>query len=100
MSDRLAAASLTVNLGKEGGLGRVGAVNAKVMAIVQRPLTSVSYTGLLAWLATKLAPLICLRRPGSQFDWTPECQQIFESVKASLCGAPVLAAPDCDRLFR
>ena len=34
------------------------------------------------------------------FKWTPERQQAFESVKALLCHAPVLAAPDFGKPFR
>lgn len=60
----------------------------------------IGQTGLLAWLATKLAPLTSLLHPARHFDWIQWCQRIFESVNASLCSAPVLAAPDFARPFR
>ena len=45
-------------------------------------------------------PLTSLTSPKMPFKWTPECQRAFENVKALLCHAPVLAAPDFGKPFR
>lgn len=45
-------------------------------------------------------PLTSPTSPKIPFRWTRECQHAFESIKALLCHAPVLAAPDFERPFK
>ena len=45
------------------------------------------------------APLHHLLVKGKTFNWTPECQQVFEDLKGKLVNSPVLAFPDFDRSF-
>lgn len=40
-----------------------------------------------------------LLKAGVNFIWSAECQQAFDNVKALLCSAPVLAAPQFNRPF-
>ena len=35
-----------------------------------------------------------------KFDWSSECQSAFENVKALICNAPVLAAPQWNKPFK
>lgn len=45
------------------------------------------------------APLTSSASPKITFKWSEECQCAFESTKALLCGAPILAAPHFSRPF-
>lgn len=117
--DRLASASLTVNLakcefgkatvtylGKQVGQGRVRPVNAKIMAITGFPAPTTKrelrrFIGMAGYyrsfcrnFSSVIAPLTSLLSSTRQFIWTPDCQHAFESVKALLCSVPVLAAPE------
>ena len=40
-----------------------------------------------------------MTRKGRSFQWTPECQEAFEHLKAVLTSAPILAMPDEDSTF-
>lgn len=44
-------------------------------------------------------PLHQLVEKGKRFQWTEDCQQAFEQLKASLINAPVLAYPDPSKTF-
>ena len=44
--------------------------------------------------STVVAPLTALTSIARPFVWSSECQSAFESVKALLCSAPVLSAPN------
>ena len=35
----------------------------------------------------------------AKFDWSPACEEAFQSLKTFLTTAPVLAQPDIDRPF-
>jgi RNase H-like domain found in reverse transcriptase len=45
------------------------------------------------------APLRYLLKQGVKFQWAPECQQAFETLKTALTTAPVLALPRFDPRF-
>ena len=45
------------------------------------------------------APLHDMTRKGRSFQWTPECQEAFQHLKAVLTSAPILAMPDEDGTF-
>jgi hypothetical protein len=49
--------------------------------------------------STIAAPLTCLTRKDTTFEWTPACQQAFEGIKHGLTHAPVLASPDPSKPF-
>jgi len=50
------------------------------------------------------APLYALTKKGAKYEWTAECQRVFEALKLRLMSEPVLALPmdtgnytlDCD----
>ncbi|KAH9104560.1 hypothetical protein AeMF1_019386, partial [Aphanomyces euteiches] len=44
-------------------------------------------------------PLTRLLTKDVQWDWTQECQEAFDGIKASLTQAPILALPDFNRPF-
>ncbi|VDI60021.1 Hypothetical predicted protein [Mytilus galloprovincialis] len=46
-----------------------------------------------------VSPLTALLRKDAQFQWTPQCQQAFETMKNALLTAPVLSYPDPNRSF-
>lgn len=50
--------------------------------------------------STVVSSLTSLLSPKVIFKWSPECTSAFESAKALLCNAPVLAAPDFDKPFK
>ena len=45
-------------------------------------------------LSRKAAPLFGLMRSQTGYNWTPDCQQAFEDIKAALQSPPVLAYPN------
>ena len=121
---RLAEAGLTVNLakcefaratvtylGRVVGQGQVRPVVAKVSAVSQYPAPTTKkellrFLGLVGYyrcfcrnFSTVVTPLTNLLKSSVEFIWSDECQKAFESVKALLCTAPVLAAPRFDRPF-
>ncbi|KAL0151722.1 hypothetical protein M9458_052948 [Cirrhinus mrigala] len=123
--ERLADASLTVNLakcdfgkatitylGKQVGQGHVRPVSAKVSAIVEFPVPTIRrelrrFLGMSGYyrcfcrnFSTVVYPLTSLLSPASAFVWTEACQHAFESVKLLLTNVPVLAAPDFTRSFK
>ena len=58
------------------------------------------FIGMVQWcsrflprLNDTLSPLTNLLRKGSAYDWTPECQTAFDSVKNQLSKPPVLRSP-------
>ncbi|XP_030271930.1 uncharacterized protein LOC115581177 isoform X1 [Sparus aurata] len=122
--DRLALASLTVNLakcefakatvtylGKVVGHGQVRPVRAKVSAVDKFPVPATKkdlsrflgmvgyYRGFCKNFSTVVAPLTSLLSPKVKFEWSRICQEAFESVKSMLCSAPVLAAPQMEKPF-
>lgn len=122
---RLAAASLTLNLakcefgkatvtylGKEVGHGQVCPVNAKVSAVLTYPAPATRrelrrFLGMAGYyrcfcrnFSVVVAPLTSLCSPTVPFVWTDECQHAFEAVKSLLCCAPVLAAPNLSLPFK
>ena len=122
--DRLAWASLTINLakcefakatvtylGKVVGQGQVRPVRAKVLAVDQFPVPTTKkelsrflgmvgyYRGFCKHFSTVAAPLTSLLSSKVKFEWSSRCQEAFESVKTLLCSAPVLAAPQMDQPF-
>ena len=44
-------------------------------------------------------PLCNLTRQGTPFNWTASCEQAFDTLKAKLLTAPILAYPDFTRDF-
>lgn len=46
-----------------------------------------------------LSPLSHLTRKNVKFNWTPECQSSFNTLKEALITAPVLTCPDFDKTF-
>ncbi len=122
---RLAEANLTVNLakcdfakatviylGKIVGGGMVKPVNAEIEAIKLFPVPSTRrelqrFLGMAGYyrsfcknFSSVVAPLTDLLSPKTAFKWSLECQHAFESLKALLMHAPVLAAPVYDRAFK
>lgn len=122
---RLRDANLTVNLakcefgqatvtylGKVVGRGQVRAVHSKVEAISSFPAPTSRrelrrFLGMAGYyrsfcknFSAVAAPLTDLLSPKSRFHWSGDCQSAFESIKALLSHAPVLAAPVFDRPFK
>lgn len=123
--DRLAQGNLTLNLakcdfakatvtylGKIVGQGQVRPVMAKVAAVSQFPAPTTKkelmrFLGLVGYyrsfcrnFSTVVAPLTNLLRAKAKFIWDASCQKAFEEVKALLCSAPVLLAPQFDQPFK
>ena len=122
---RLSEANLTLNLakcefgqatvtylGKVVGRGQVKPVHSKVEAILSFP-PPVTRRGLMRFLgmagyyrsfcknfSAVAAPLTDLLSPKVRYKWSPSCQHSFDSVKALLTNAPVLAAPAFERPFK
>uniref|UniRef100_A0A669F703 Gypsy retrotransposon integrase-like protein 1 n=1 Tax=Oreochromis niloticus TaxID=8128 RepID=A0A669F703_ORENI len=99
-------------LGKQVGQGQVRPVTAKVQAIVDFPVPQTKralrrflgmagfYRGFCRNFSDVVSPLTDLVSPLKPFIWSPACQVAFESAKALLCSAPVLAAPNFERSFK
>lgn len=123
--ERLAKASLTLNLakcefaqatitylGKEVGQGQVRPIDAKVTAISEFPIPTTRrelrrFLGMAGYyrsfcknFSVIAQPLTSLLSPSCQFRWSDECQYAFVSIKALLCSAPVLRAPDLSSEFK
>lgn len=123
--DRLARASLTLNLakcevgkatvtylGKKVGHGYIKPVEAKVEAILNfskpcnkrelRRFLGMSgyYRGFCKNFSPVVAPLTDLLSTSQVFKWSCECEQAFEAAKDLLCNAPVLAAPNFELPFK
>lgn len=123
--ERLSKANLTLNLakcdfakatitylGKQVGQGQVRPVAAKVSAISNFPVPITRrqlrrflgmagyYRGFCKNFSSVVSPLTSLLSPSQQFKWSLECQQAFDSVKALLCSAPVLATPNFNHPFK
>lgn len=119
---KLAKAYLTLNLakcefgkatitylGKQVGQGQVKPVEEKISAIVgySSPTTRRElqrFLGMAGFcrsfcrkFSTVVHPLTSLLSPKVDFEWTPQCQIAFDSVKTLLCHSPVLAAPNLTR---
>ena len=117
--DRLSKANLTVNLakcvfgqatvvylGKMVGRGEVRPVHSKVEAILNFPAPTSRrelrrFLGMVGYyrsfcknFSTVAAPLTDMLSTKRVFKWGDACQAAFESVKALLTTAPVLAAPN------
>ncbi len=122
---RLLNASLTLNLikceyakatvtylGKQVGQGQVRPVAQKVQAIVDfsMPQTKrklrhflgmAGYYRAFCWNFSDVdLPLTNFLRSSQKFLWSDECKHAFKSVKALLCSAPVLFAPDYSHGFK
>jgi hypothetical protein len=116
---RSAKASLTLNLakcdfgkvtvtylGKQVGHGQVRPIEAKVMAITGFPAPTTKrelrrflgmagyYRSFCRKCSTVVAPLTSSLSAARQFVWSVDCQHAFDCIKALMCSAPVLAAPD------
>ena len=50
--------------------------------------------------STVVYTLTSLLSPKVDLEWTPECQNEFDSVMSLLCHAPVLATPDISQPFK
>lgn len=44
-------------------------------------------------------PINALKKKGHAFNWSPQCQQAFELLKACLTSPPILGHPDLERPF-
>lgn len=123
--ERLGCANLTLNLakcefgratvvylGKVVGRGQVKPIHSKVEAVVSFP-APVSRRELCRFLgmagyyrsfcknfSAVAAPLTDLLSPKRRFHWSGSCKHAFDSIKALLTNAPVLAAPKFDRPFK
>ncbi|XP_062420777.1 uncharacterized protein LOC134132778 isoform X2 [Pungitius pungitius] len=122
---RLAQANLTLNLskcefgkatvtylGRQVGQGQVRPVEAKISAISGCPAPSTrkalrSFLGMAGYyrvfcrnFSTIAQPLTRLLSPKVEFVWSTDCQIAFCSLKALLCHAPVLTAPDFAKPFK
>lgn len=116
---RLMEANLTLNLAKcefgeatisylghQVGRGVVRPLAAKIEAICQFPVPTGRkalrrFLGMTGYyrqfcrnFATVVAPLTNLLSTKQDFVWTDDCQHAFDSARALLQHAPVLAAPD------
>ncbi|XP_043474040.1 uncharacterized protein LOC122506110 [Leptopilina heterotoma] len=49
--------------------------------------------------STIAKPLTELTKESKQFIWTPDCQKAFDTLKLSLCQAPVLKYPNFEKEF-
>ncbi len=49
--------------------------------------------------STVINPVTSLLSLSYPFEWNDACQNAFDNVKALLCNAPVLIAPDCAKSF-
>lgn len=121
---RLSEANLTINLakcefgqatvvylGKVVGRGQVRPVQSKVEAILNYPPPTTRrelrrFLGMVGYyrsfcknFSAFASPLTDLLSSKVTYNWTPRSQAAFESVKALLTTAPVLAAPDFSRPF-
>ena len=122
--DKLSDAKLTVNLMKSEigkavvtylghvvGSGEVKPVLAKVQAIVKLP-TPVCKRDIMRVLGSAgyyrrycknfsdvVSPLTDLLAKNVKFVWTARCQSAFDQLKAMLSSAPVLLAPNFDKMF-
>jgi transposase InsO family protein len=45
-------------------------------------------------------PLYEILAKSAKFNWTPKCQQAFESLKTSLINPPIMAYPNYDQTFK
>ena len=94
------------------GQGRVCPVRAKVQAIddYAPPTTKkelMRFLGLVGYyrcfcrnFSSVVAPLTDMLKAKAKYMWSSECQKAFESVKALICNAPVLAAPQWEKPFK
>ena len=124
--DRIRQAGLTVKakkcqigqnrvtyLGHQVGRGTINPLQAKVEAIQQWPVPKSkkqvqSFLGLAGYyrrfvphysqIAAPLTDLTKKSQP-TTVKWTPECQEAFTQLKATLMSDPVLRAPDFDKPF-
>lgn len=124
--DRIQRAGLTVKAAKcsMGGnqvtyLGHIVGSNAirpqeaKIEAIREWPVPQTKrdvqaflgmvnfYRRYIVQFAETAAPLtdLCKKRAPMKVQWSPECQQAFESLKGKLVSAPILTPPRYDRPF-
>lgn len=123
--DRLWWAGLTINLakcefakatvtylGKVVGQGFVCPVEAKIQAVKQfpQPITKkelMRFLGMAGYyrafcknFSIVASPLTNLLKAKAEFIWSTQCQEAFDAVKALLCSAPVLAAPNFGKPFK
>ena len=123
--NRLTQANLTVSLtesefghthitflGYVVGQREITPVMAKVEAITsfpapQLPKELMHFLGMAEYyrkfcrnFSTVTAPLTNLLKKQEPFNWTPECQEAFDRVKAILLSSPVLTAPNFEKQFK
>lgn len=58
------------------------------------------YRSLCKNFSSVVALLIDLLKAKAKYTWSSRCQEAFESVKALLCSAPVLAAPHLNQPYK
>lgn len=109
-SSQIGKATVTY-LGKQVGLGVVRPVSAQVEAIVaySGPTTRRElrrFLGMAGYyrcfcknFSVVVAPLTRLCSPAVPIVWDEDCVRAFQAIKSLLCSAPVLVAPNFNRLF-
>lgn len=122
---RLEWARLTINLakcefaratvtylGKVVGQGFVRPVDAKIQAVKQFPQPTTKkelmrFLGMAGYyrafcknFSIVASPLTNLLKAKAEFVWSTQCQEAFDTIKALLCSAPVLAAPNFSKPFK
>ena len=123
--ERLKKANLTVNLAKSDflratveylghvvGQGCVKPIKAKVDAVVKYPSPTgkkdlMRFLGMVGFyrkfchnFSTVVAPLTNLLQKNIKFQWTDQCDNVFNSIKELLMNSPVLVSPDFQKQFK
>lgn len=102
-----------VYLGHIIGEGVMKPTDEKIKAIQEAPRPTTkkevrSFLGLLGYyrkfvpnFSTVAAPLSDLTKKGvpNRFDWRPECEQSFKTLKSMLLFSPILRLPDLSKTF-
>ena len=122
---RLKKANLTVNLAKSDflcatveylghivGQGCVKPIKAKVDAIAKYPSPTgkkdlMRFLGMVGFyrkfchnFSTVVAPLTNLLQKNTKFQWTDQCNNVFNNIKELLMNSPVLVSPDFQKQFK
>lgn len=95
-------------LGHRVGEGSISTVEEKVLTVRDWPAPTnlrelKSFIGLVSyyrWFVRGFsAPLFHLQQKDSDFSWTPECEQVFSSLKKAMTESSVLTPPDPNLSF-